>query len=87
MHKSPQQARVILSTALLSTSDFDSVSLLTAYILCWAGAELREQVAHLQAEYSSVGDQLEQEQSRAQQVMPPPLKDMTSTVYSVGHGV
>ena len=33
-----------------------------------AGAELQEQVAHLKTEYSAVGDQLEQEQSRAQQV-------------------
>ena len=32
------------------------------------GGELREQVAHLQQEYSSIGDELEQEQSRSQQV-------------------
>lgn len=36
-----------------------------------AGAELREQVTYLRKEYESVGDQLEQEQSRAAQVSPP----------------
>lgn len=36
-----------------------------------AGAELREQVAYLRREYESVGDQLEQEQSRATQVSLP----------------
>ena len=29
------------------------------------GGELREQVAHLQQEYSSIGDELEQEESRS----------------------
>ena len=32
------------------------------------GAELKEQVAYLRGEYESVGDQLEQEQSRSNQV-------------------
>ena len=45
----------------MTTSEADLAS-------CGVGAELQEQVAHLKTEYSSVGDQLEQEQSRAQQV-------------------
>lgn len=32
------------------------------------GAELREQVTYLRREYESVGDKLEQEQSRSSQV-------------------
>ena len=36
--------------------------------MCKLGDELREQVAYLRSEYESVGDQLEQEQSRSIQV-------------------